>query len=646
MNNTIKKILVLFFLLLLIDDISFSRINGVNDSGATIKKLLEGDNNQYETEINLKLDWNLWNLEQFHKQNSYSKTQPRKMDWNILPGEMIAIIIVVDTESNTKELEISLQSLGVKVEGSYNHFLQVKIPLIHLDRITNLPGVYIKTPNTPISFAISEGVDLTKANEYHIAGYNGQGVKIAVLDEGFHGYENLLGTDLPNGLITKSFYGDPSGENGVFPGSTYHGTACAEIVYDMAPDSTLYLVNSETIVELGAAVNWLIDQEVDIISYSVGWANEGPYDGTGPICDIIDHARQNGILWVTAAGNMAKRHYEGFFFPTEISESNPYAMNSNYMHDFQNPNPAGDGNSADNFIQAKADDRIDVYLSWNDWTNCTINLELRLLEWDSINKSYHEVAVSNNPQNGYSGQQPTEKISLIAPSDSWYVIRIESNDPVPPECYLELFSFPQNMNYYIKPGSLINPANSPTAISVGAIGKDKWENGILKSYSSQGPTNGPGGDPPSLGGRIKPDLCGPTDVSVEILTVLGGTSAATPHVAGAAALLMSRYPHLSLTDYQNLLEQWAVDLGDPGKDNLFGSGRLTLKQYAEDVNNDGVVNILDLVVISIHFGRQVSDGLDPSWTSIGDDSIPDRADVNDDGVVNVLDMVRVSIAFD
>ncbi len=67
---------------------------------------------------------------------------------------------------------------------------------------------------------------------------------------------------------------------------------------------------------------------------------------------------------------------------------------------------------------------------------------------------------------------------------------------------------------------------------------------------------------------------------------------------------------------------------------------------AEDVNGDGVVNILDLVLISIHFGRQVNDGLVPLWTSIGDGSIPDQADVNDDGVVNILDMVRVSIAFD
>ncbi len=74
--------------------------------------------------------------------------------------------------------------------------------------------------------------------------------------------------------------------------------------------------------------------------------------------------------------------------------------------------------------------------------------------------------------------------------------------------------------------------------------------------------------------------------------------------------------------------------------------RLCRSPIVEDVNNDCYVNILDLVLISIHFGRQVNDGLDPSWTSIGDGSIPDRADVNDDGVVNILDMVRVAIKFD
>jgi len=53
-----------------------------------------------------------------------------------------------------------------------------------------------------------------------------------------------------------------------------------------------------------------------------------------------------------------------------------------------------------------------------------------------------------------------------------------------------------------------------------------------------------------------------------------GTSMSSPHVAGAAALLMGYDPILSPGDVQNLLEQNAVDLGSPGFDTDFGWGRI------------------------------------------------------------------------
>jgi subtilisin family serine protease len=56
--------------------------------------------------------------------------------------------------------------------------------------------------------------------------------------------------------------------------------------------------------------------------------------------------------------------------------------------------------------------------------------------------------------------------------------------------------------------------------------------------------------------------------------LLAGTSMATPHVAGAAAVLRS----MGLTPQQTVdrLLSTAADLGTKGKDNLFGSGRLDL----------------------------------------------------------------------
>jgi subtilisin family serine protease len=55
-----------------------------------------------------------------------------------------------------------------------------------------------------------------------------------------------------------------------------------------------------------------------------------------------------------------------------------------------------------------------------------------------------------------------------------------------------------------------------------------------------------------------------------------GTSAASPHVAGAAALVKDAQPSYTPSDIQGYLEDNAVDQPPAGKDNLYGAGNLIL----------------------------------------------------------------------
>jgi hypothetical protein len=55
-----------------------------------------------------------------------------------------------------------------------------------------------------------------------------------------------------------------------------------------------------------------------------------------------------------------------------------------------------------------------------------------------------------------------------------------------------------------------------------------------------------------------------------------GTSAASPHVAGAAALVKQAFPSYTPAQIKGFLEGRTVALGAPGKDNTYGSGRLDL----------------------------------------------------------------------
>lgn len=53
---------------------------------------------------------------------------------------------------------------------------------------------------------------------------------------------------------------------------------------------------------------------------------------------------------------------------------------------------------------------------------------------------------------------------------------------------------------------------------------------------------------------------------------ISGTSMATPHIAGAAALLWSHFPALTNTEIRDALNAAALDLGDAGRDDRYGYG--------------------------------------------------------------------------
>lgn len=141
------------------------------------------------------------------------------------------------------------------------------------------------------------------------------------------------------------------------------------------------------------------------------------------------------------------------------------------------------------------------------------------------------------------------------------------------------------------------PGDSPYAITVGAVD----DSNSRACFSSGGNISGVG---------IKPDVSAP---GVAILSsvpggyvAMSGTSMATPHVAGAAALLIQANPGIKPAEIKALLEYTAKDLGLPGKDVEYGAGAINLTGITDARMLAIPASITDSVLISRPFVRNIS----------------------------------------
>ncbi|MCB0188145.1 MAG: S8 family serine peptidase, partial [Caldilineaceae bacterium] len=333
----------------------------------------------------------------------------------------------------------------------------------------------------------------------------------------------------------------------------------------LAPGAELVLLKIESAIDLEEAVDWLIaEHPVQPISTSIGWHNLTPGDGTGFFADLVARARAAQITWVTAAGNNRLVHWSGTFTdPTE-----------DRWHNFagaQNVNYFGPGNGDAYLIPAGVP--LELYLRWDDWADANQDYDLFLMRWNGVN--WTPFASSVVGQTGETGITPTEQLSVLtagAPTAYGVMIRrfLATRD-----VHFDLFApgMPQ-FDKSVPSYSLADLADAPDAITVAALAVDAPY--AQELYSSEGPTNGPGGHEP--GGIVKPDLAAYTNVSTVAYGPhnFAGTSAATPHVTGALALVMGAHPDFTPEQARTYLEANAIDMGTPGRDTQYGFGRLTL----------------------------------------------------------------------
>ena len=157
------------------------------------------------------------------------------------------------------------------------------------------------------------------------------------------------------------------------------------------------------------------------------------------------------------------------------------------------------------------------------------------------------------------------------------------------------------------------PARYPEVIAVGATDHQdlRW------GYSNHGPEldiTAPGGPFPPGSGGVGPwttDIVGDPGghiynpvPGITDYAIFGGTSASAPIVAGVAALILSVEPNLTNDEVRHYLERSARDLGDPGRDDYYGWGRVDARAALDmvlakraDLNNDWKVDEEDRAIL-------------------------------------------------
>lgn len=367
------------------------------------------------------------------------------------------------------------------------------------------------------------------------AGYRGQGVKVAVLDSGFRGYEKFLGNALPAHVTARSFRadGDLQAKN------SQHGILCAEVVHTLAPDAQILLANWDPHQpdEFVQAVRWAKEQGAQVISCSLIMPSWSDGDGGGALHDQLkeilgDGSHTGDLLFFASAGNTAQRHWSGPF------------------HD------AGDGYHA--WQPGRTDDLL------TPWGNDEVSVELY-----AHTGSNYELTVSDHETGEAIGTSRTraERCSAVVhfmpTSGHTYQVRVRLCEGEGGRFHLVALG--AGLDCATSEGSVAFPADGAEIVAVGAVSAA----GDRLAYSSCG----------GEGGCLKPDLVAPVPFPSSWRSKpFSGTSAAAPEAAGLAALCWSRHSEATAREIRAVLQHSARDLGPPGYDRETGYGMIRLPE--------------------------------------------------------------------
>jgi len=422
------------------------------------------------------------------------------------------------------------------------------------------PWRWESVPHTD-EWVSEEALQALNAVPWQLDGASGAGVKVAIFDVQWFGAE-IVSAELGD-VTTHDCWAHKSCmtpmdtlrprfdfESGV------HGTACAEVIHDIAPEAELHLVRVNNLTTLENAVAWAIREEIDLVSMSMSFFQESFYDGTGPLAVLMEDLERAGVLFVTSAGNYARGHWRGRYVDGDGDGRMDFDGENRLKLRYREGNTRG------------------AYLAWDQYQSCGLT-DLRAVltneAGDVLGRSDELQAFPTDEEEEEKKCEPLERLRISAYEDTWAWLEVHRVRGSTSGLDVDVMFPGGTIDGSMPEGSLVDPGTHSAVLTVGAVNATGYLTNDIEGFSSQGPT---------AGGLDKPDIAGPDGLSTASYGARGffGTSAATPAVVGALALILSEDPSLTPYEAAERLKGWAWTEGDGfgPADPRWGSGKARL----------------------------------------------------------------------
>ncbi len=398
------------------------------------------------------------------------------------------------------------------------------------------------------------------------------------------------------------------------------GRAMAELIHDLAPGATLmFHTGIPTSLNMITAIRALTEAGADVIVDDLGFFLE-PYFEDGPVAQAVQEAIDAGVFYITAVGNDAQANYSGTFQELDPDDDDP----QNNIHDFDN----SDGTDGTMGVTIPPGGLLQAVLQWPnpfDGSANTADYDLHVLNADGTEDACLTPGIS-----GTCVSDDAQLAMPLVPMETVFVQNNNSRQSVSLNLVINRFDgevLPLRVvfggrfsvdEHNVPDRSVFGHPCVDEALAVGAI--DAADEGFdtIEPFSSRGPCEiffAPNADllatrpeasgfrtsqvvpltPPEI--RVKPDVVAAdgTNTSVPGFMPFFGTSAAAPHAAAVAALLMDLGGGPEFTTVPQMLSLMriaAVDEGDPGVDDTYGFGVVDAVQAADVLQGAPVATIL------------------------------------------------------